>query len=171
MRYVFNPFTGTLDAVMGRVNGWASYGDTLYTDVSPLVLVAGAATPLPNNAGNTIDDYLPDGVTEFYDGTIITPQNEGDYYVFTLRFRAKSSTGSLTHLDFGIDIGGTQGVIFRESLTFTKGSGVYQNYSIVVPFFSGATFIANGGIVKVTSNTGSVSMSEIFYQIVRVSTP
>lgn len=148
--------------------GWAVYRDTAYTTGSPFTIAAGASAYLPNNAGDNITDYLPDCAQPdgLYDGTYITPCTTGDYYVFTCRFVARHALGLQGVFEFGVDIGGAMGVIFKEVETMPKGAGTDHYFSIVVPFYSLDTFVANGGRVQITHNTGgTLSIHSIEYQI------
>lgn len=148
--------------------GWAQYNDTIYTLASPFVINSGVTSILPNNAGSNITNYLPSNVTAFYNQatTKITPQNIGDYYAITIRFKAKSSSAGGI-FDIGVDIGGGLGVIFKETITFAKGANTEQDFSIVINGYSLTTFVSNGGIPKITSVTGNTSIYDISYQISR----
>jgi hypothetical protein len=66
-----------------------------------------------------------------------------------------------------VDLGGTVGKQFEETLTFSKGANVEQNFSLSVGCYSLATFVANGGIPKITAITGSTSLYNIRFQISR----
>jgi hypothetical protein len=159
-------------ATVAQVNikdtGWAEYNDTIFTGASPLIINEGITSTLTNNAGTSLKTYLPSFVTDFYDAvnSKITPQNVGDYYQLSIRFKGKSSSvnGSF---DFSVDLGGTVGKQFEETLTFSKGANVEQNFSLSVGCYSLATFVANGGIPKITAITGSTSLYNIRFQISR----
>lgn len=153
-----------------RFDGWASYGDTVYTSVSPFTVLENATSTLPNNAGTVINSHLPVGTASFYNsGTSkITPTRSGDYNIITVRFNAECSHID-TAMDFGIDIGGSQGVIFKDVKVFPKGNGVTHPFSFVCPGYSLDTFIANGGLVKITAVNGDIDIYDIEYQIARVS--
>lgn len=169
MSYKFNPFTGTFDEVTAPKTGWAQYSDTEHTSVDPFDITDGQFVTLPNNAGSKIETYLPAGVTSLYNSTTqrITPNKIGDYNTITVRFKAVAST-STTNLDFGIDIGGAQGVIFGDVKVFPKGAGVEHSFSISCPGFSLATFVANGGAVKLGATGGDIEVYNIEFQIVRI---
>lgn len=153
-------------------SGWAQYFDTQYTDVSPFTLADGVTATLPNNAGSKIEDYLPQNVGPFYNPVTqkITPAKVGDYNILTVRFRG-IATHINTSIDFGVDIGGTQGVIFRDVKVFPRGAGVIHDYAFVCPGFSLATFIANGGLIKVGAMGGDIEIYNIEYQFARVHSP
>ena len=149
--------------------GWAQYGDTAYTLGAPFVITAGTTSILPNNAGSNITTYLPTSVTSFYDSANnkIKPKNVGDYYSINIRFKAKN-TNINGVFDIGLDIGGALGVIFKETFLFAKGAGVEQDFNILISGYSLDTFVANGGIPKITSIVGDTSIYTITYQITRV---
>jgi len=147
--------------------GWAVYQDTAYTIGSPFTILTGVTSTLPNNAGTVINTQIPTGVTSYYDNATnkITPANNGDYYTTTIRFKATTTAPTAGYFDFGIDIGGALGVQFKETKIFAKGAGIEHNFSVVVPMYSGATFIANGGLVKITSGNGNMSVYDINYHV------
>jgi len=148
--------------------GWASYSDTTYVVGAPFAITEGVTSTLPNNAGTVIDTYLPSGVTEFYDQATskITPDGVGDYYNFAIRFKAKNSNIA-GYFDFGIDVGGSLGIIFKETQLFLKGANTEQSFSITCSGYSLDTFVANGGLVKITATLGNLSIYDIQYQINR----
>jgi len=152
--------------VMGL--GWASYVDTAKTVGAPFTIAEGVTSTLPNNAGTVIDTYIPTGVTAFYDQATskITPENVGDYYSFAIRFKAKN-TNIAGYFDFGIDIGGSLGIIFKETQLFLKGANTEQAFSITCNGYSLDTFIANGGLIKINAILGDLSIYDIQYQINR----
>lgn len=151
-----------------RAHGWGVYRDTTYTSGSPWTLVSGTAAALPNDAGNNITGFMPPNVAAFYDGTLIRPAQVGDYYILTVRLQAEFS-GALPIVQFRVDLGGAVGEAFQELMTFPKGSGAPHNFSIVVPFYSLDTFVANGGTVELESlSGGDVDIWDIEYQINRV---
>ena len=160
-------FADLIDSI-GGATGWASYRDTLYTEVSPFTIADGVTSTVPNNAGTVINAHLPYGVSSLYDGSKITPENVGDYYIFTLRFNAKTTQQVGSYLQFGIDIGGAIGEIFKESVLFAKGANTEQAFSIDTPAFTLDTFVANGGLIKLTSGGGTVSIYDIELQVSRI---
>jgi len=162
---------GTVFSIVGDKatgTGWASYSDGLYTLASPLSIASGVTVTLTNNAATSIKSQLPVGITDFYNSATskITPGSVGDGYGISIRFRAKSTSPS-DFFDFGIDIGGTQGVIFRQTKTFIKGANVEVGFDLSINAFSLTTFIANGGLVKITAGNGTMTVYNIVYDIFR----
>lgn len=153
-----------------KATGWASYRDTVYTGGSPFTIGNGVTSAIPNNAGTVINNQLPLGVTSFYNSGTgkITPELVGDYYITTIRLKATTTATLGGHADFGIDIGGSLGVIFKETVIFAKGVGVEHNFAFVCPGYTAATFVANGGIPKLTAlGGGDVKIYDIEFQIDR----
>lgn len=147
--------------------GWAQYSDTVYTTGSPFAIAEGVTASIPNNAGSVIDQYLPLGVSSFYDGTKIQPDSIGDYCIVTIRFEATCSKAN-GYAMLSIDIGGALGQIFKNTIDFPKGIGVLHPFSVTLPCYMLDTFKANGGIVKLEAQLGDLTLATITYQIARV---
>ena len=146
--------------------GWAFYSDTQYTDLSPFTVNQGVTSSAPNNKGTVIETQLPAGVTTFYDGSVITPENANDFYNIGIRFACTSSVqeGAIA---VKLDIGGSQGVISSESRRLARGAGSTNTFEINFSVFTGSTFIANGGTVQFESITGNTDFWFISYLISR----
>jgi hypothetical protein len=159
----------TVNQVNVKDTGWAVYVDSLLTSVAPLVINQGVSSILTNNSATSVTSYLPTGVTSFYDpiNNKITPKAVGDYYSFSIRFKAKNSNLNGV-FDIGFDVGGALGVIFKETVIFAKGADTEQEFNIVINGFSLDTFVPNGGIPKITSIVGAMSIYTVTYQIVRI---
>lgn len=156
-------------AEIGNATGWAQYSGSNYTSGSPLVINSGNTSVLANNGvTSTINTQLPTGVTAFVNTSNgkITPQNDGDFYVVDIRFKATSSAVDGV-IDIGIDIGGAMGVIREHTVSLRKGIGVEQRVALSFPVFSGSTFVANGGEVKVTSIAGNTSVYDVTFVVSR----
>ena len=155
------------DGVSGT--GFGVYGDSQYTESSPLLIAQGNTEILDiDGLSGVYEDQLPEGVVSFYDfdNSKITPQNVGDGYTFTVGFRGKSNSnnGSAT---FSIDIGGSIGEIFKRNFRFPRGTSVIHDFYFTSQGYSLGTFVANGGIVKITSDTGDSEISNITIQVHR----
>ena len=148
--------------------GWAFYEDSQYTSGSPFVVNAGVTSSLPNNASLTaIETQLPSDAAQFYNGTVMTPANNGDKYDVSIRFKATSSSNTGEYA-LRIDIGGTEGVISESSESFIRGAGSENFEEVNFSVFSGSTFVANGGTITFESITGNTSIYDISYLITRV---
>ncbi len=136
-------------------------------------MAAGAYAVLPNDGQLlTIEDYLPSGVNTFYNPTAGTllPAEVGDYNIIVVRFTAVPANNN-EYLDFGIDIGGTIGIVFNETLFAPKNAGQASYFSYTCPGYSLDTFVANGGIPKIYPHVGNVDIYDIEFQFCRVSSP
>lgn len=152
-----------------RKLGWAVYGDSQYTEVSPLSISVGNTEIVDiDGLGNTITTYLPSDTINFYDTTTskITPTNIGDGYTFTLSFKGSSNSnnGSAT---IGVDIGGAIGEIFRRSFRFPRGTNQTHEFYMPSQGYSLNTFVANGGEIKITSDVGTSEIWDISLQVHR----
>ena len=155
-------------SLYGAETGWASYVDNQYTVGSPLSITSGTTVTLTNNAATTITSNLPIGVTAFYNNSTskITPAGIGDAYGISIRFKAKSSSAS-DYFDFGIDVGGSVGVIFKQTKAFLKGANTEMSFDINVNAYTLSTFVSNGGLIKITAGNGTMSVYDIIFDVFR----
>lgn len=161
--------TGELRANVSSL-GWAQYTDTQYTEGSPLVVSQGVTATLPNNAGESITDYLPSDVDGYYDGSAVRSVKVGETFSVSVRFKVKSSTANGA-IAVGLDIGGTQGVIVEDTRRLVRGASTENILQIDFTTFALDTFLANGATVKFTSISGDSSVYDINYVIVRITSP
>lgn len=143
-------------------SGWAQYSDTQYTSGSPFTVTQGNTVALPINAGGSITSHLPSGVTALYNGTRITPENIGDFYTVRVNFNGYSSANNGA-FSINIDIssaGDGSNVIASEPTRMIRGagSGNVQVYTTNMTCFSLGTFVANGGLVRVTAVDGDLTL-------------
>ena len=160
---------GQMETAIENATGWAQYSGNNYTSGAPLVINSGNTSVLANNGTtSTIISQLPSGVTGFVNTSNgkITPQNDGDFYVVDIRFKATSSSVDGV-IDIAIDIGGAMGIIRQHTVSLRKGIGVEQRVALSFPVFSGSTFVANGGEVKITSITGNTSVYDVTFVVSR----
>ena len=150
-----------------RVTGWAQYGDSQHTELSPLSIQSGN-TSIINIDGltNTVKTNLPTGVSDLYDTSTskITPVSEGDYYTATLQFKAKNSSSNGDATVF-FDLGGSFPRLFASTFRFNRGAGVGHEYYLTFCFYSLGTFIANGGLIKMEAGVGNTELYDVILQI------
>jgi len=151
-------FNEAVIAAQSTVTGWAVYRDTQYTSAAPFAL---AGSPegviLPNNAAIVLDSEKPDDVTSFYDPvTKKIAGRTGDGMIIVIDMVLKPSSSSLTSFDLWIDIGGTIGRTYQNSITVPKGSGVAHRMSLTLPVYTLDTWEANGGIVYIQAGHACV---------------
>ena len=134
---------------------------------SPLIIAEGDTELLTNDGDETNEIHLPVGVTTFYDPLTskIMPDLNGDSYLINVRLTA-SSDDSNGLFEIGIDIGG--GItIGEETKSLRKGIGATQKINMIFDAYAGATFIANGGVIKIKSIRGNTTVYEVTYKITR----
>ena len=149
--------------------GWAAYADTQYTELAPFSVANGTTVRVPNNAGTTIVDQLPVGISALYDGTKITPVSDGDAYDLRVSFTARSNNNAGSFL-ISVDIspnGDGTNIVTSIPVKELKGVGQWQLYTVALPIFTRATFLANGGKVLVTPVVGGLDIYGMSFFIVR----
>lgn len=149
--------------------GWASYVDSVYTDVSPLELRAGnsyTANVEIDGLTSSITSQWPAGVSQPWDTATnkLIGVNNGDMFDFRLRMIALGGA-SPVQLTVEIDIGGTQGVIFSKTENIAKGASTETKVTISSDYFTGTTFITNGGTITVSTADGSDDLDLWGFQI------
>lgn len=134
-------------------DGWWNITDQTYTDSNPLVLEQGVREKLVINSDNVTNgfgannlnaDSIWDPITSSF-----KPIALGDSYIFRL-----TGTGSPlvnnSNLKIELDIGGSQGVIWEETISLSRGADIGVKFVTTNSIFSLSTFIANGGDFYVT---------------------
>ena len=148
--------------------GWQQVTDITYTSGSPLAISSGVTGKILTGTVTEITTQLPTGITTFWNNTTdkLVAVNNGDAFTLSLRFKAKMNVASGI-ADIGINIGGALNVISEETLLFSKGNGVEQRFDIDLSYFTGTTFIANGGTIEVTPLNGNIQIYDIVLVIIR----
>jgi len=167
IRNSFDKVNDNFDEVY-NFTGWEQITDSTYTVGSPLVILSGVTGKILTGTVVKIQTQIPSGVTTFWNETTdkIMAVNDGDAFNLSLRFKAKMNVANGL-ADVGINIGGSLNVISQETLLFSKGSGAEQRFDIDLSYFTGATFIANGGTIEVTPLNGDISIYDIVIVIIR----
>lgn len=146
--------------------GWANYDDGTYTVGSPLSITSAAGLvklECDGTGPNTVISELPPGVSALWDTTNdkIIGIKSGDAFDVRADFKAKNDNIS-GQMDVIFDIGDPSGIpITSRSVTFPKGSNTEITFSIGIPLFSMATFIANGCKIYLQSITGNTLIYDI----------
>lgn len=167
LRIAFDKVNDNFDEVY-NFTGWEQITDTTYTSGSPLVILSGVTGKISTGTTTKIQTQLPTGVATFWNETTdkLLAVNNGDAFTLSLRFKAKMNVASGL-ADIDINIGGSLGAISNETILFSKGSGVEQRFDIDLSYFTGATFIANGGSIEVKPVNGDISIYDIVLVIIR----
>ena len=163
--------TQTFDEVQEVVDhveekGWAVYFDNTYTSGSPLSVTAAGGDVLLECDGagaNTVTSELPDGVSALWDTTNdkLIGTGVGDGYDVRIQFKAVNDNVNGL-MDVKFDIGDPSGIeISARTYAFPKGASQEITFSIGIPLFSMATFVANGCKIFIDSITGDTDIYDI----------
>jgi hypothetical protein len=150
--------------------GWARYDDTQYTTSSVFTLtVAAGERPLPNNGGNTIETHLHSTVS-FYDSgsNKIQAENEGDTYMCTVVFDAKTANANGTSIRVQLD--NTTGTPYErvgKDLFFGKGNDTWHEFHEVFQWYADEDFVTNGNRWNVQAFGNTVSIANVIFFIQR----
>jgi hypothetical protein len=150
--------------------GWARYDDTQYTTSSVFSLtVAAGEQPLPNNGGNTIETHLHSSIS-FYDSgsNKIQVENEGDTYMCTVVFDAKTSNANGTFIRVQLD--NTTGTPYErvgKDLFFGKGNDTWHEFHEVFQWYADEDFVTNGNRWNVQAFGNTVSIANVVFFIQR----
>ena len=142
--------------------GWGFYKD----NASAQTFNTTAAKLSIDGAGSSTEEsYLPReirGSDSLWDTTNddITPIALGDAYALRLDLPITAKTGSPGELLLELDIssGSTPTTVIVERRVTIDPTPPY-NVSIAFPIFVGSTFIANGGQIFLTTDTGTVDIT------------
>ena len=147
--------------------GWGQYSDATYTSVSPLTIASTTAQLTCDGSGTqTVTSYLPGGAALWDTSTNkITPQTGFDFYIVRVTFDADPSTAN-DYFDLSLDIGGAIGTIWQETRGFIKGVTAHK-FSFTIPVYTGATFVANGGQLDLTTS-GTIGFYDIGITVAKV---
>ena len=133
-----------------NVAGWVEYKDLTNTVSNKQSLTAGQETALTIDGASTIKTYKPlsMGNSELWAGNKITPLALGDAYQIRIDFQADIANAN-GYFDFGIYIDGAIGYAVQDTFIFPKGAGVAHRYSLNFLIYCLATFLANGGELRI----------------------
>lgn len=158
----------SLNYFNGGGTGFAYYEDDQYDSGTKFTALSGVTTTIPNNAAFTDESQLPLGNGSFFDSSTgkITPNKAGDSYIVRFNFKASIAVTN-GYADLSVNIGGAIGDVFLRTYTFAKGAGITHSFSTTNLLFVGNTFIANGGLVRMTPST-DMQMWDINYTIAKI---
>ena len=142
---------------------FGAYQDTLATESNPQEIPADGFQTLLNNKGIVLVERLM-GANTLFNNNKITPNKDGDILSGYVSFIAKSSSPN-TSFEFGIDIGGAFGVVFKSTFRTAQAQGVYRPYTVPINGYCLDTFLANGGTPVIRSNAGTLSVYACQIQI------
>lgn len=140
-----------------------AYLDTSATESIPQEIPQDGFQTLNNNKGVVLVENLM-GIDSLFDNNEIKPNKLGDVLSGYVSFIAKSTSPNAS-FEFGIDIGGELGVIFRSTYRTAQAQGVYRPYTIPINGYCLDTFLANGGRPVIRSNAGTLSIYNCIVQV------
>jgi hypothetical protein len=161
---------GTANEIDLNINdvgtGWVAYSDDQYTTSNRFELIENGFQNLPNNKADSISTYIPPGVTTFYNGGLITPENIGDAYSISVRLVAVPVNNTDQEILLRIILSDNT-TIYEDVKVLPKGTGVEHFVSFSVIVYSLDTFVADGATVQVRAAGGSLDLYDITYLITR----
>ena len=168
VRVAFDKVNDNFDEVYS-FTGWEQITDSTYTVGSPLTIATGVTGKIQTGTVTKIQTQLPTGVTTFWDTTTdkLVAVNNGDAFTLSLRFKAKMDVNN-GYFDVALNIGGALGKISNETAVFTRISGTEQNFDIDFSYFTGTTFITNGGTIEIIPMNGNIEIYDIVLVIFRI---
>lgn len=165
-----------INASIDKVNkssGWITAVDDSLTSGSPLTVSAGTTVALPNNNSGGVVTYAPSGGNGLYDGDRLLADAVVDEYELRVTMSAYTNNnngGFNLLIDIGAAGDGSTPIVTYPVRMFRgTGSGNVQQYTVNIPYFTLATFVANGGKVLIESVTGNTSVYDVSYYIKKVS--
>lgn len=135
-------------------------GGKQYTDTTTIISITeGNTSQLITTISSSVDINMPNDFTEMWNDTTnkLIAVNEKDYFVTELRFKAESSVAN-GRMSVHLDIGGSLGVILRQTINLPKTANTEEVFSIQLCYFTGTTFIANGGIIMFGAIDGNLTV-------------
>jgi predicted secreted protein len=157
-----------------NITGWAIYDDAA-SHATPITVNNNRYQVLIDNLGTSSNsNYLPSGVTEFWDTTNnkITPAKLGDAYDIRIDFEAQAAAGASSYANLILDVGdGVSIPIVNRNISF-KGTGL-SSFSVGFPVAAMDDFMLNGGKIYFdTSISGdSITLSNVVLFIKRDFSP
>lgn len=151
--------------------GWGYYVDN--AGISQVINTTPTVLTINALGAETEEDYLPReirGVGSLWDnGTnLLTPVALGDAYEVRLDFTITGTTGSPTYILLEVDIGsGSPVIIMSREMAFKRTATPFE-VSVSFGLFAKDTFLANGAALKLSSDTGTVTLGERSVLITRV---
>lgn len=165
---IFDRVNSLIDKV--NTNGYAVYTDTEYTLENPFVIPNGQRLKIPNNAVVKNDTNLPFDMVKLFDETTqkLVSINENDEFSIRIRFDT-FTTSNTGYAEIDLDIGGSLGSIMNIPVFFPRGAGQnnVRKFSEMSKYFTGSTFISNGGELFIESVRGNTNIFNISFYISR----
>lgn len=153
-----------------RESDWRFFQLGNYTSVSPLTITQGATSKISFQANN-ISFSDGSGLSLNYDFTNqkFLPQTLRDVFLVEVRFKCKASAQN-SHADILLECPSVAyNPIQAYSFSVVKAANTEQFVSVSVPIFIGQDLITNGLEVKIASNSGTFSVYDVSFMLIRVA--
>lgn len=158
-----------------NIHGWEIHADSETTNATQTFTTTPSKLLIDSDGGSTVLTEKPLELSEENnmwdaDSNKITPINSGDSYIARLDLEIDSETGSPNEIIIVLDIGGSAS---PTSVIYTNyastGKSTPYSVSVSIPFFSGETFVSNGGQVFISTDSGEVEIASRGLFITRIS--
>lgn len=132
-------------------HGYVSYGEA--ASATTIMLMPGDRQQLvfPATTSNGLLAASPFAGHVFWDGSAVRPRKAGDTMILRLDLTSSAFVAN-GDIEIQLDIGGSFGVIQTVPRALKKPAGVLEKISESFPVFVGATFVANGGALYLTTS-------------------
>ena len=138
--------------------GWGVYKDGQYSDISPLTIPTSTQIVLPNNKA-TSTEYLPTGVTTFYNNTTQKYLFADTAGFYTVKVKFKVAAGNQTDYINVSFSKGTTDLPYSEDRS-VRGDSQIQNMSFSTTIHGDSALAANG----LTINLKTYGRSMVCYE-------
>lgn len=142
-----------------NIFGWAVYRDT-----GADFVINTTEKLLTIDKNSVTETYLPLEIREtggtLFAGNAITPISVGDSYDLRLDIEIVSKTGNPQKIFVKLDIGGSDVTPTNTILNSPIPGNIIDSFSVPLGIiFVGSTFLANGGRLFVSTDTGTVTIN------------
>lgn len=146
-------------AANADVFGWSIYSDSVASN--QVISSTPSVLTIDGLGSNTNTTYKPNGyVGEMWASNAIQAESVGDAFDLRIDLTITAKTASPTRIDLILDIGDGAGITIPivERVIATVKTPPY-NIDIGFPIFTLDTFVANGGRIFLSTDTGTVTIS------------
>lgn len=149
-----------------EVHGWGYYSDGETTPTTQTFTSTPSKLSIDGLGATTETGYLPleiRGVSELWDSVNdkIIPISDGDSYDFRLDLTVIGETSNPNEIIIQLDIGGGAApTIVVVNRYVSTGKATPYNVSVGFPIFTLSTFLANGGQIFMSTDTGNVEVQK-----------
>lgn len=163
-----------------NVLGWGYYKDAATTPATQTITTTPSQLQIDGGGSTSESGYLPyeiRGSAELWDTTndLITPIGVGDSYSLRIDLTISAKTGSPNNITLVLDIGATPdgtggaGSILIVERNINAAKGTPFKVSVGFSIFTLSTFNTNGGSLWLSTDTGTVTISDRAIQVTRLS--